>query len=84
MDGRRGYLWPIPLTERLPVIGIPLKDGEPDAPLDLQAALDLVYRRGAYELQFTYAADPPPPAMPADTLAWCRARVAAHRSGPSA
>ena len=79
-DGRRCYLWPIPLREPLPIVGVPLRDGEPDAPLNLQAALDLVYARGSYDRRLGYAAAPPPPPLSADDLAWCRDRIAAWRA----
>ena len=81
-DDRPGYQWPIAMAARLPVIGVPLRPGEPDASLDLQAAFDLAYDRGGYAFRLDYAADPPPPAMSADTLAWCRATVAAVRKPP--
>ena len=67
-DDRLGDLWPIALTDRLPVIGVPLRDGDADAPLDLQAAVDLVYDRAGYAYRIDYAADPPPPAMAADDV----------------
>jgi hypothetical protein len=35
-----GLVWPIRLSQRLPVIPIPLRAGDDDAPLDLQAVLD--------------------------------------------
>jgi hypothetical protein len=75
-DPRQEFVWPMPLRERLSSVGIPLHDGDPDVPLDLQAAIDYVYARGGY------AVDPTPPMSP-DALAWCRARVADARSSPS-
>ena len=83
--GRRlGYLWPMPLRQRLPVVGVPLRPGEADQPLDLQAVLDRVYRRNAYELQFDYAGEPPSPALSVGDSAWCRDRVATWRAGSQA
>ena len=38
-------LWPILLTQRLPVIPIPLKPEDSDVPLDLQSALETAYDR---------------------------------------
>jgi Protein of unknown function (DUF4058) len=55
------HLWPIRLTERLPVVAIPLKAGDPDAPLDLQSVLDTVYERSGYERVIDYRQSPPSP-----------------------
>ena len=56
----KGYVWPIRLPQRLPVIGIPLKEGDPDAKLDLQEVLATAYERAAYDLQVNYHAEPTP------------------------
>jgi hypothetical protein len=60
----RTKVWPMKLTERLKTIGIPLKAGEPDAPLDLQAALNTVYDRAGYDLVIDYTQPPDPPLTP--------------------
>ena len=60
-----GKVWPIRLHENLPVVGIPLRSPDPDVPLDLQAALDLIYDRGAFDLKLNYAGTPIPPLPPA-------------------
>ena len=39
------------LRDPLPRIGIPLADPDPDAPLDLQAALEQAYDDGSYMLR---------------------------------
>jgi hypothetical protein len=57
----RGQLWPIRLSQRLPVIPIPLKPGDPDACLDLQAVLEASYDRAGYDLEIDYRQDPRPP-----------------------
>jgi hypothetical protein len=57
----RGLLYPIRLSQRLPVIPIPLKSGEPDARLDLQAVLDGAFDRAGYDLEFDYRLEPSPP-----------------------
>ncbi len=54
-------VWPIQLTEALPRIPVPLRAPDPDAVLDLGAAVAEVYERGAYALQIDYTAPPPPP-----------------------
>jgi len=61
--GRRpkGFVWPIRLPQRLPAIGVHLKDGDDDAPLDLQAVLATAYDRAAYDLQIDSGSEPTPP-----------------------
>jgi hypothetical protein len=65
----RGKLWPIRLDERLPVIPIPLKPEDADAPLDLQAVLEAAYDRAGYDYQIDYRAEPVPP-LADDWAAW--------------
>jgi Protein of unknown function (DUF4058) len=57
----RGLLYAIRLSQRLPVIPIPLKPGDPDARLDMQTVLDEAYDRAGYDLRIDYRADPNPP-----------------------
>ncbi|MEO6811123.1 MAG: DUF4058 family protein [Isosphaeraceae bacterium] len=59
-----GLLWPIRLFQRLPVVPIPLRPDDPDAPLDLQAVLTTAYDRAGYDLEIDYRADPVPPLSP--------------------
>jgi hypothetical protein len=65
----RGRVWPIRLQQPLPVVGIPLKKGDPDAPLDLQEVLTSAYDRAAYGADTDYRADPVPPLAP-EQAAW--------------
>jgi len=53
--------YPIPLRDRLPCIRIPLKPGESDAVLDLQAVLDRAYDLGPYPDRIDYTAEATPP-----------------------
>ena len=69
---RDAVVWPIRLQDRLPVVGVPLRDGDPDVPLDLQAAVDNAVRRGSYDLDADYSTDPVPPLAGA-TAAWAKA-----------
>ena len=73
---RKNFVWPMPLRRRLPVIGVPLRGGDPDVPLDLQAVLDAVVERGSYDLDFDYARPPVPPLSPTDA-AWARTLTSA-------
>jgi hypothetical protein len=65
----RGLLWPIQLRQRLPRVPIPLRHGDPDAPLDLQQALNTAYERAAYDLEIDYDQPPTPPLAP-DQQRW--------------
>ena len=68
---RRQLAWPVlRVPDRLPTIAVPLRLGERDVPLDLQAVLDKAYDQAAYDASIDYAADPPPPALAADDAAW--------------
>jgi hypothetical protein len=57
--------WPIRLRDRLPVIPVPLRDGDPEATLDLQALLHRVYDAAGYQYR-VYRRPPEPPLAPPD------------------
>jgi hypothetical protein len=57
-----------PLRERLPVIRVPLRPTDPDAPLDIQAAVDQCYRNGGYD-DIDYSGEPEP-RLKKDDAAW--------------
>lgn len=59
-------VYPMFLWHRLPVIKIPLRPGDADVPLDLQALIEQCYSNGAYENALNYAADPEPPLLDAE------------------
>jgi hypothetical protein len=67
-----GRVWPIRLVEPLPVIDIPLRATDSPAPLDLRAALDVVYDDGGYDLKLDYRNTPVPPLSP-ELAAWADA-----------
>lgn len=58
-------LWPLGLPDRLPVVPIPLRPGEPEPTVDLQAVLDRVYDEGGYPYRI-YDGEPDPPLSAAD------------------
>ncbi|MCI0635304.1 MAG: DUF4058 family protein, partial [Actinobacteria bacterium] len=60
-----------PLRERLPVIPVPLRDTDDDAPLDLQAVVDQSYAGAGYD-DIDYRAEPIPALEPEDA-AWMEA-----------
>ena len=59
-----GLVWPILLSQRLPVIPIPLRSGDDDAPLDLQAVLNTAYDHAGYDTDIDYTKAPVPPLSP--------------------
>jgi Protein of unknown function (DUF4058) len=65
----QAMLYPIRLWQRLPIIPIPVRTGDPDASLDLQAALDAIYDRAGYDLDIDYRREPNPP-LSADFAVW--------------
>jgi len=67
--GRRQLAWPIALREPLPRLPVPLRPGEADVVLDLQAVLDAAYDRAGYDLGFDYAL-PPDPRLSEDEARW--------------
>src|SRR5437016_2641075 len=72
-------VWPIRLRERLPVIPVPLRQGEADARLDLQEVLHRVYDAAGYRY-YVYA-DPPTPALSPDDAAWAQQFMPPSDSG---
>ncbi len=55
-----------PLRSRLPVIGVPLRETDPDVPLNLQALIAQCYQGGAYD-DIDYRQEPDPPLNEEDT-----------------
>lgn len=54
-------VWPIQISDRLPVLPVPLLEPDPDVPLDLGALVASVYERGAFGVQIDYRRPPPVP-----------------------
>jgi hypothetical protein len=63
----RAAFWPVFLRESLPSIPIPLRPGEPEPRLDLQAVVNQIYDAGRYRL-FIYDTDPDPPLLATDAV----------------
>jgi hypothetical protein len=57
---------------------IPLREKDEDVRLDLQALLELAYRKGRYHLTIDYAELPDPP-LAGDDAKWARTLVKAAR-----
>jgi hypothetical protein len=70
---RRARFWPVNVRQKLPIIGIPLRGKDPDAPLDLNAVLCTAYDKAEYDATIDYRRDPVPP-LAREDAAWA-ARV---------
>ena len=64
-------VWPISLRGPVPPIPVPLLAGDPDAPLELQAALAAVYDAFGFDLELDYRRPPQFP-LPPEEAAWVR------------
>lgn len=71
-DRPTGRIWPIRVTQRLPVIPIPLRGADPDVEIDLQSLFDSAYDRGACGVWVSYRTAPVPP-LPPELAAWADA-----------
>lgn len=80
---RRPYVdvWPLQLQAKLPMLPVPLLAPDPDAPLDLGAAVATVYERGGYDVQIDYRQPVPPPALTDNEATWVDEHLAAIRKG---
>jgi hypothetical protein len=83
---RRGWqpgqfeVYPISLRRALPPLRIPLRPEDEDIRLDVQAILDLAYRKGRYHLTLDYDVPPDLPLAGGDAK-WARALVKKARKG---
>jgi hypothetical protein len=63
------YVYPIRLRDRLPDIPLPLRKGDPEIKLELQAHVDHAYVNGRYWKRIDYR-KPCEPRLPAEDEAW--------------
>jgi hypothetical protein len=77
----RGEVWVWGLRDSLPRLPVPLRDGDPEAILDLGQALATVYDECDYVHLAEYAVPPVPPLSPSDE-AWARDRLRASGLAP--
>jgi hypothetical protein len=76
---QRYELYPRQLRDRLPRVRIPLVSPDPDATLDVQAALEQVYGEGTYMLRLRYD-QPCVPALAVADQQWADGCWAAYKS----
>lgn len=66
----RFFVYPWPLTEPLPVIGVPLLPEDGELPLDLQTVLQRCYDTGPYARRVVYDVARLVPPLPPQQTAW--------------
>ena len=62
--------WPVGLRDPLPVLPVPLRETDPDVPLELGLAVATLYDEAAYDLSVDYTQPPPPPSLSPKESAW--------------
>lgn len=63
-------IWPVSLHEAIPIVAVPLREGDADVPLDLTQAVQRIYASARYDLRIDYTQPPPPPALSPEDAAW--------------
>ena len=76
---RQIEVWPVNMSDPLPVVAVPLRPEDGDVPLDLGAALSMVYDRARYDLSIDYSA-PPVPALTHKESEWATEWLRSRRS----
>lgn len=73
-------IYPIRLSEPLPVIEIPLLPTDPGVSVDLQSAYRRAVDDGRFPLRTRYDGPPPPPPLTAEELAWLKTTLESSRT----
>lgn len=68
-------IWTIDLQATLPVLPIPLGDGDEDIPIDLQAVLDEIYQKIKYGSLIDFSKKVPPPRLSKEKKQWIQTLI---------
>src|SRR5262245_36795668 len=63
-------VFPVDITQPLPCVPIPLREGQPEVPLDLQFVFNRAYDDGPYRRGAVDYGQPPQPPLAGDKLTW--------------
>jgi hypothetical protein len=69
-DIRISSIWPVALNDKLPIVPVPLLEGDPDVPLELSQVFASIYDSYYYALRIDYAKPVPPPELRSEMQAW--------------
>ena len=72
-------LYGVTLQQPLPTVPIPLKSGDPDLFVDLQAVFSQVYKEARYSIRIDYHQPLPPPALSSQERQWVEALLSPVR-----
>lgn len=67
--------WIVELKNGLPVVPVPLLEGDKDVPLNLQKAIEEVYEDAGYDISIDYHSEPPPPKLSEEEWKWVQELV---------
>jgi hypothetical protein len=70
-------VFPILITDALPCVPVPLREGEEEIPLDLQFAFQQTYDTGPYRRGAVNYQQPPRPPLSSERAAWAEERLRA-------
>jgi hypothetical protein len=71
---RESEIWPLSVSDSLPVIPVPLLAPDPDVPVDMGRAVQIVYEASRYAARIDYGKPPLPP-LRKDMEAWRQERI---------
>jgi hypothetical protein len=74
-DIHTSEIWPVALSETLPLIPVPLLAPDPDVALDLTTGIQAVYARADYYSRIDYRLPVPPPELRPAMAAWLTERL---------
>ena len=76
-------VWPLLVTDALPVVAVPLRVPDADAALDLASCFATVYENAAYDLSIDYTEVPPPPEFDLESAQWIENLLREYRTSES-
>jgi hypothetical protein len=68
-------IWPLGIQAPIPLLPVPLKAPDSDAPLDLGQAIQAIYDRAAYDMRIDYSQPPPKPELSSEDTQWLDAHL---------
>lgn len=71
-EGRISEIWPVALDEALPGLPVPLLPPDPDAAVDLNAAIEAIYSRAGYDWRIDYKRPVPDPELRPEMATWLK------------